>query len=74
MGEVMIKCPKTGQAISTGMTADEPSFGAMPVFFSRTYCPLCRSVHQWFAQEAWVIEERQSTRERRIRGRVLTPQ
>lgn len=57
MGTVMIKCPKTGHAIATGMTADEPSFARMPVFFSRTFCPHCKSVHQWFAQEAWIHEK-----------------
>lgn len=52
----MIKCPNTGHAIATGMTADETSFARMPVFFSRTFCPHCKSVHQWFAQEAWIRE------------------
>lgn len=56
MGAVMIKCPNTGQAISTGMAADKPSFGSTPVFFSRTFCPICRSLHEWFAKEAWVCD------------------
>jgi hypothetical protein len=56
VGAVMIKCPKTGQAISTGMSADRPSFGSMPVFFSRTFCPICRTLHEWFAKEAWVCD------------------
>jgi hypothetical protein len=38
------------------MTADRPSFGATPVFFSRTYCPICRTLHEWFAKEAWVCD------------------
>jgi hypothetical protein len=56
VGTVMIKCPNTGQAISTGMTADGPSFGSTPVFFSRTFCPICRTPHEWFAKEAWICD------------------
>jgi hypothetical protein len=26
------------------------------VFFSRTYCPYCRTDHEWFAKQAWVRE------------------
>lgn len=56
MGILMIKCPNTGRAISTGMATDRPSFDSTPVFFSRTYCPFCRVNHDWFAKEAWVCD------------------
>jgi hypothetical protein len=56
MGVVMIKCPDTGREIPTGMTADRASFAATPVFFARSYCPICRAEHEWFAQQAWVCE------------------
>ena len=56
MGMIMIRCPKTGQAISTGRFVDPAIFRSTPVFFSRTYCPLCRSLHEWFARDAWVSE------------------
>jgi len=56
MGAVMIKCPQTGRAISTGMAADRDSFRATPVFFARAYCRHCRAHHEWFAQDAWVCE------------------
>jgi hypothetical protein len=56
MGSVMIKCPGTGRDIATGLVADRESFAAMPVFFARVFCPLCRTEHEWFAQEAWVCE------------------
>jgi hypothetical protein len=54
VGILVIRCPKTGRTISTGMAVDEPNFSSTPVFFSRTFCPICRTVHQWFAKEAWV--------------------
>jgi hypothetical protein len=56
MGTVMIRCPETGHEISTGMEVDATSFNATPVFFARSYCPLCRTEHEWFAQQAWVCD------------------
>jgi hypothetical protein len=56
MGTVMVKCPRTGHDISTGIVADRASFNATPVFFSRVYCPMCETEHEWFAQEAWVCD------------------
>ena len=48
MGAVMVRCPGTGREIPTGMVADRRSFGAMPVFFGRVFCPICRTEHEWF--------------------------
>jgi hypothetical protein len=56
VGAVMIRCPNTGQAISTGIKADGRSFGSTPVFFGRTFCPICQTSHEWFAKEAWVCD------------------
>jgi hypothetical protein len=36
--------------------ADRESFRTMPVLFARTFCPHCRTDHEWFAQQAWVNE------------------
>ena len=56
MGMVMVKCPKTGHAIPTGIKTDRESFGRSAVFFSRTRCVICHTDHPWFAREAWVDE------------------
>jgi hypothetical protein len=56
MGVVMINCPETGRAISTGMKADQERFRCSPVFFARTFCAICEATHEWFAREAWVHE------------------
>jgi hypothetical protein len=56
MGTVMIRCPETGREIATGYEADPARFSSMPVFFARSYCPICRTEHEWFAQQAWVCE------------------
>jgi hypothetical protein len=59
MGLVMIRCPVTGHEISTGLVASELSFNRSPVFFGRTFCPVCRRDHQWFAKDAWVGEPKE---------------
>ena len=54
MGSLMIRCPVTGREIqraSRPMTA----FRTSPVFFSRSYCAFCRTEHEWFAKDAWVV-------------------
>ena len=56
MGVLMIRCPRTERAISTGLRMDSEAFRAMPVFFSSTVCPACGSLHQWFARNAWVCD------------------
>lgn len=56
MGTVMVRCPATGRAISTGIETDQSRFDRAPVFFAGTYCPICRTNHEWFARDAWVDE------------------
>jgi len=56
MGTVMIKCPQTGREIPTGYEADPKRFRSTPVFFGRSYCPICQIEHEWFAQDAWVCD------------------
>jgi hypothetical protein len=56
MGTVMIRCPQTGREIPTGYEVDPMRFRSSPVFFARSYCPICRAEHEWFAQEAWVCD------------------
>ena len=56
MGMLMIRCPKTGRAISTGRHIESRLFSGTPVFFSSTYCPHCRARHEWFVKDAWVCD------------------
>ncbi len=56
MSMLMIRCPKTGRAIFTGRYIESAVFRSSPVFFSRTYCPLCDVTHEWFAKDAWVCD------------------
>jgi hypothetical protein len=56
MGRLMIRCPKTNEAIFTGKYVAAESFHSTPVFFSHTYCPHCNLYHEWFAQNAWICD------------------
>lgn len=69
MGRVMIRCPTTGLAVATGLTADASAFARTPVFMARAACPFCRTEHDWFAREAWVEEPSAARREERERER-----
>jgi hypothetical protein len=70
MGMVMVKCPQTGRAISTGIRSDRESFQRSPVFFNRTRCPICHTDHAWFAREAWVRESGALARRHGANSRV----
>ena len=54
MGELKIRCPKTGKAVTTGIYIERARSRSMPVFFSRSFCPSCGTSHEWFARDAWV--------------------
>ena len=70
MSCLWIRSPKTGRAIFTGREVEPASFRSSPVFFSRTYCPLCRETHEWFAKDAWTCDpdcsECEAARERQL--------
>jgi hypothetical protein len=57
MSVLLIRCPKTKVAISTGIKTDMSSFNSSPVFFGCTHCPVCGVNHDWFAGDAWLYEE-----------------
>jgi hypothetical protein len=50
MGILMIRCSKTGRAISTGTYVESAAFRSSPVFFGQTYCPHCDATHEWLRE------------------------
>jgi hypothetical protein len=54
MGMLMVRCPKTERAISTGRYIESRLFSS--TFFGSTYCPHCRARHEWFVKDAWVCD------------------
>ncbi len=47
MGVVMIRCPRTGDEVSTGLEMDQATWDGLPVVPSRMHCPACRAEHVW---------------------------
>lgn len=60
MNEIMIRCPETGNEISTGIHCDNESFGQLPFIVSHANCPLCGKTHSWPKDQAWLSEPPQT--------------
>jgi hypothetical protein len=56
MGTVMIRCPRTGRAISTQIETEASVFDRLPLVASRLRCPHCGEEHVWTAGDAWLAE------------------
>ena len=54
MGVIMIQCPHTGLAVSTGIETDDETFGALPDSLGLAICPKCGLKHTWWKREAWL--------------------
>ncbi len=55
--ELMIKCPRTGQDISTGILTDPASYQKIPETLAYTRCPHCGLEHAWWHNDAWLAAE-----------------
>jgi hypothetical protein len=54
---VMIRCPRTGQDVATGIeTDDDESFHNLPDIIAYTHCPHCGIDHAWWPDEAWLTD------------------
>jgi hypothetical protein len=53
---LMIRCPQTGQEISTEIETDPQSFQSMPDIIVYTRCPHCGIEHAWWPDEAWLSD------------------
>ena len=56
MGAVMIRCPRTGRAVSTAIETEPAVFSRLPQVAGRMLCPDCGHEHTWSASEAWLEE------------------
>jgi hypothetical protein len=52
MGVVMIECPATSRAVSTGI--EMCAVEELPVVIATMSCPACGRVHQWTKHDAWL--------------------
>jgi hypothetical protein len=58
MGVVMIKCPETGRAVSTGIEIEHDSFAMLPDVSAGMQCSACGGYHVWRKADAWLDDRR----------------
>jgi len=54
MGVVMIECPATSRAVSTGI--EMCAVEELPLVVATMSCPACGRVHQWTKNDAWLAD------------------
>jgi predicted flavoprotein YhiN len=54
MGILMINCPSTGRAVSTGI--EMSGVEQLPTVIATTDCSECGRVHEWTKDDAWLAE------------------
>jgi predicted RNA-binding Zn-ribbon protein involved in translation (DUF1610 family) len=64
MSAVMIRCPVTGQAVSTQIETEPSVFETLPQVEAHTLCPVCGQEHIWTRRDAWLQESKQGRVER----------
>jgi hypothetical protein len=55
MGVIMVVCPKTGKAFSTGIQTSE-SLKLLPHVQTASKCPHCGAEHSWWPSEATLVD------------------
>jgi hypothetical protein len=56
MGTVMIRCPRTGTAVSTQIDTEATVLERLPSVAARLHCPACGEEHTWTAGDAWLSD------------------
>jgi hypothetical protein len=56
MSTIMIKCPQTGEAVSTGIEVERDTFVALPDASAQMRCPACGEDHIWRKAQAWLAD------------------
>ena len=58
MSVLMVRCPETGQHISTGIEIDARNFASLPDKLPGLSCSLCGHDHVWLKCDAQLSEDR----------------
>jgi hypothetical protein len=54
MSSVMIRCPTTGDSVSTEIETEPNVFRKLPNVAARMRCPACGQEHMWMTSSAWL--------------------
>lgn len=75
MSMLMIRCPRTGQEVWTGIETDPTSLQKIPDVLFYTPCPQCGLDHASWCDEAWLASNLLSRRElgNRVSGATAKP-
>ena len=57
MSLVMIRCPISGEPVSTGIEVEPVVLRKLPNIRARMFCPTCGQEHIWALSAAWLAEE-----------------
>jgi predicted RNA-binding Zn-ribbon protein involved in translation (DUF1610 family) len=57
MSSVMIRCPNTGEPVSTAIETEPTVFRKLPKISARMHCPACGQEHVWSTSSAWLSGE-----------------
>ena len=57
MSDILTRCFRTGQVISTGITTETIVFESLPNIWVPVRCPVCGAEHRWRPDMAWVDGE-----------------
>ena len=55
MGMIVIDCPSTGRAVSTGI--ETLSIERLPTVTAKIKCPVCGRLHEWTKDSARLVED-----------------
>jgi len=53
MADILVQCPSTGAAISTGLRTEWVVLSSLPRIAIPLRCPVCGQTHKWNPQQAW---------------------
>ncbi len=53
----MIRCPVTGQPVTTGIETERAVLRRLPKVAARMHCPACGQEHIWNVSAAWLAGE-----------------
>lgn len=54
MSSVMIRCPFTGNEVSTAIEIEPGDFRRLPHIAAKMRCPACGQDHVWLTTSAWL--------------------
>ena len=60
MSSVMIRCPVTGEPVSTAIEIEPSEFRKLPKISARMLCPVCGQEHVWATGTAWLSDQPRS--------------